>query len=65
MDQLDDLLVDLGGVGKFQVLAYTIIELGLLSGGYWLFPMGYYIQKPDYSCSFADSVLESEREELC
>ena len=58
-------MIEIGGVSRFQVLAFFIIESGICSFGYWYFPMGFFIQKPQYKCEFAEWVPEDKYEEIC
>ena len=58
-DNLNKLFIDLGGVGKFQILAYLVIALGINSTGYWGYPLGFYTQEPTYTCEFISGVSEA------
>ena len=42
-DNLNKLFNDVGGVGRFQLLAYMVITAGLGCSGFWVYPLGYYI----------------------
>ena len=64
-DNLNKLFVDLGGAGRFQYLAYAVIGLALNSTGYWAYPLGYFIQQPNYSCQFAQGISQKDRVEIC
>ena len=64
-DNLNKLFIDLGGVGRFQFLAYLIIGLGLNSTGYWAYPLGYFIQTPNYACTFTKILSPQMQEEIC
>ena len=55
-DYLNKLFIDLGGGGRFQFLAYAIIGLAINSTGFWAYPLGYFIQQPEYSCEFGHGV---------
>ena len=57
---MNETLIEIGGVGKFQALAFLVIESGCASVGYWYFPMGFYIQEPEYECTFSKSFSEEE-----
>ena len=42
-----------------------MIGLGLHSTGFWLYPLGYFMQKPYYKCTFEEGVPAALHEELC
>ena len=52
-------------MGKF--IHYLVTWGGWVSVSYWLFALGYFIQKPIYKCKFApDNVFDSEAmAEIC
>ena len=52
--KLDKYLIEAGGLGRFQVLAYLIIGLGMNCTGFYFYMLGYFIQSPVYNCVFND-----------
>ena len=42
-DHLNKMFIDLGGGGRFQLLAYLVIGLAINSTGFLCYPLGYFI----------------------
>lgn len=38
---------------------------GIVSVSFWVFVLGYFVQKPVYMCQFAKTVTQLEKDELC
>lgn len=56
---IDEALQYMGGFGKYQRTALTIVTLCFGMGSYSLYPMGYYELLPDYECSHFDQELDA------
>lgn len=48
----------MGGFGRYQKRAFTIITLCFAMGSYSLYPMGYYELQPEYECAHYDEGQE-------
>ena len=61
--KLDDLLDKAGGIGKFQILAYLAITLGMFSTNFFFYEIGYFLQEPAYTCTYKSPVQDPD--EIC
>ena len=64
-ERLNQLLLEIGGFGRLQFLSYLVTWGGWVSVSFWLYALGYFIQKPVYKCVFAGSVPEADMDEIC
>lgn len=67
---LDKVMEDVGGFGRFQLLAYTVIAFGINSTGFWFYILGFLYQLPDYKCEVTpdhDAKIDDicTRENIC
>ena len=51
----EDLLLEQGSFGKFQMLTYSILVVAINSGGYVMYSLAYLLLYPKYSC-FRDNI---------
>jgi len=47
----------IGGVGKYQVIWYIIVVIGMLAGAFILYSLYYFSMIPDYNCLLGDDLI--------
>lgn len=51
----EELLVEQGGVGRFQVVAYLLIDLQMMAASWLIYGLSFYLKYPQFDCFWAAS----------
>ena len=54
-----------GGFGRFQYFIFFTIQSSLSGYCFWFYGLGFLIQEPDYSCTFADPASITDPDAVC
>lgn len=47
---IDDILIHIGGVGKYQISWFIVVVAGMLSGAFINYSLNYFTLQPIYQC---------------
>ena len=54
------------GTGRFHCITGFIISIGMISTSFWLYALGFFLQVPDYLCTFDDGKFDScTQQQIC
>ena len=54
-----------GGCGCFQIFVQISISFGIVSISIWMMALGYFLQTPEYKCTYLGETVPCERAQIC